>query len=250
MQTSMQGKVVVITGAARGLGRATALAFANAGASLFLVDVLEGRLKESRDEVAALGVACDAFAADLASGADCAEVVRRAVARHGRLDVLCNVAGVFRFHHVRDVTPEEWERIFAVNVRAPFLLSQAAIPHLLASRGNIVNVASSAAFIGEAYCVPYAASKAALVSMTRSMAMEFARQEIRINAVAPGGMNTEIAAGMPMPENADETLLRYFGLRPPSDPDEIAQLILYVASECGRSIHGACLSIDGGVTAG
>ncbi len=139
----------------------------------------------------------------------------------------------------------------AVNMSAPFWLSQAALPHLLERGGNIVNVASSAAFLGEAYLVPYTASKAALVQMTKSMAMEFLKQNVRINAVAPGGMNTAIGANESLPEGADMALLqRFMPVRPMAEPALVADLIVYVASDRAANIHGACLSTDAGITAG
>ena len=139
----------------------------------------------------------------------------------------------------------------AINFHAPFYLSQAAIPHLLKTHGNIVNTASQTASVGSAYLVAYSASKAAVVQMTRSMAMEYTHQPIRINVVAPGSMRTPIGKGVSLPEGADSDLLaRYAGLREPSDPNDVASLIAFVASDHGRAIHGACLNADTGASAG
>jgi NAD(P)-dependent dehydrogenase (short-subunit alcohol dehydrogenase family) len=139
----------------------------------------------------------------------------------------------------------------AVNLSGPFHLSQAAIPHLLTTEGNIVNVASQSATMGTAYIVAYAASKGGLVQMSRSMAMEYMREPIRINVVAPGAMRTDIGEGVTLPDDMDAELLRrYYGIRPASPPDEVAEMIVFVASDRARSIHGAVLHVDGGVTAG
>ena len=139
----------------------------------------------------------------------------------------------------------------AVNLNAPWFLSQAGIPHLLETGGAIVNCASSAAMLGEAYAAAYCASKAGLVNMTKSLAMEYARKPIRINAVAPGGMITNISDGMTFPSEAEMDLIaRYSGLRGQVEVDDVADLIVMLASPAGRSYHGACISIDAGITAG
>ena len=130
-------------------------------------------------------------------------------------------------------------------------MSQAAVPHLLETNGAIVNCASSAAFIGEAYAAAYCASKAGLVNMTKAMAMEYARKPIRINAVAPGGMMTNISNDMQMPEGVEYDLIqRFSGLRGLVEVADVADLIALLASPAGRAYHGACVSIDAGITAG
>ncbi len=193
----MSGKAALVTGAASGLGRATALRLAEAGAQLCLIDVSADGLAETA------GLAGDAevlvHQADLSDAEACAPAVAAAVARFGRLDALCNIAGIIKFANSHEMPRELWDRTIAINLTAPFLLSQAAIPHLLESNGAIVNCASTAAFVGEAYAAAYCASKAGLVQMTKAMAMEYVRKPIRINAVAPGGMMTNIASGMTMP---------------------------------------------------
>jgi NAD(P)-dependent dehydrogenase (short-subunit alcohol dehydrogenase family) len=245
------GRVVLITGGARGLGKACAQIFGARGAALFLVDVLEEELAETRDELEMAGVECATMACDISERQNCVAAVAAAVEIYGRLDVLCNVAATLRFHHVTQVTELDWAKVMAVNLSAPFWFSQAAIPHLLARHGNIVNVTSQAGTIGCAYIVPYAASKGGLLQMTRSMAMEFMDQPIRINAVAPGAMSTEIGKGIVRPEDLDTKLIqRYSGLRPPSDVQSVAELIVFTASGLASALHGACLAADGGVTAG
>lgn len=244
-------RVVLITGAASGLGRASALAFAAEGAAVFAVDLDAKGLDETlrlSDTDGGRIVACNI---DIATPENCRQAVATAVEAFGRLDVLCNIAGIIGFAHATAVTTAAWEKIIAVNLSAPFYLSQAALPHLLEAHGNIVNVASSAAFVGEAYLVPYATTKAGLVHMTRSMAMEYMKQPIRINAIAPGGMMTAMANQINLPEGIDFDLLqRFTGMRTPSQPEEVAELLLYLASDRAKSVHGACFSIDGGITAG
>ena len=245
----MKGKAALVTGAASGLGRATAMKLAEAGADLCIVDVNAERLAET---AALLGDAeVLTHVANLADPDACTGAVAAAVARFGRLDALCNIAGIIRMAHTTEMPREHYLQTIAINLNAPWFLSQAAIPHLLENNGAIVNCCSSAAFIGEAYAAAYCASKAGLMNMTKAMAMEFARKPIRINAVAPGGMMTNISDGMAFPAEAEMDLVaRYSGLRGLVEVDDVADLIAMLASPAGRSYHGACVSIDAGITAG
>jgi NAD(P)-dependent dehydrogenase (short-subunit alcohol dehydrogenase family) len=245
----MNGKFAVVTGAASGLGRATALKLAEAGASLCLVDVHEERLGETHGMISGSEVML--HHANLADPETCKPVIDAAVARFGRLDALCNVAGLIRMTHFEEMSRHDYDLTIAVNLTAPTLLSHAAIPHLIESEGAIVNVASSAAFIGEAYAVAYCASKAGLLGMTKAMAMEYSRKPIRINAVAPGGMMTNISDGMSFPEDAEMDLIaRFSGLRGLVEVDDVADIVALLASPQGRGFHGACVNVDAGITAG
>jgi NAD(P)-dependent dehydrogenase (short-subunit alcohol dehydrogenase family) len=244
----MKGKAALVTGAASGLGRATAVKLAQAGADLCLVDVNQAGLEETLGLAGNQGIA---YSADLTDPKACKTAVEVAVTSFGRLDALCNIAGIIKFANSHEMAEGDYLRTIAINLNAPFFLSQAAIPHLLETNGAIVNCASSAAFIGEAYAAAYCASKAGLVNMTKAMAMEYSRKPIRINAVAPGGMVTNIANGMTMPEGVEYDLIqRFSGMRGTVEVDDVADLITMLASPAGRSYHGACVSIDAGITAG
>ena len=244
----MTGKVALVTGAASGLGRATARKLTETGAKLCLVDVNQAGLEET---AALLATESLIYVADLADRVACKSAVAAAVERFGRLDALCNIAGIIQFANSHEMAGEDYLRTMAINLNAPFFLSQAAIPHLLEQNGAIVNCASSAAFIGEAYAAAYCASKAGLVQMTKAMAMEYVRKPIRINAVAPGGMITNIGNGLKMPEGVEYDLIqRFSGLRGTVEVDDVADLIALLASPAGRGYHGACVSIDAGITAG
>jgi NAD(P)-dependent dehydrogenase (short-subunit alcohol dehydrogenase family) len=248
---SMKGEAALVTGAASGLGRATALKLATAGANLCIVDLNADGLAETEGLLAPSGVEVLVHAADLSDPARCGAAVEAVVARFGRLDALCNVAGIIHLANSHEMPAEQWHRTVAVNLSAPFFLSQAAIPHLLEANGAIVNVASSAAFIGEAYAAAYCATKAGLVNLTRAMAMEYIRKPIRINAVAPGGMVTNIAVNFRPPAGCDfELLKRYSGMRGTVEVEDVADLVACLASDAGRGYHGACISIDAGITAG
>ena len=251
MDGEFAGRVVFITGAARGLGQAAARIFASRGARLFLVDIRHDLLEATRAELAAAGADCRVLATDIGHRANCFQAIEAAMAAFGRLDVLCNVAAIVRFHHTTEAPAADWERILAVNLSAPFFLSQAAIPHLLQTSGNIVNVTSQAGTIGAAYLAAYAASKGGLVQMTKAMAMEYLREPIRINAVSPGTMRTGIGEGVERPDTLDADLMRrYGGIRPRSEPEDVAEMIAFVASDRARGVHGAVLHADSGVTTG
>jgi NAD(P)-dependent dehydrogenase (short-subunit alcohol dehydrogenase family) len=249
--TDMAGKAALVTGAASGLGRSTALALAKAGADVCIVDVNPKGLEETATAVRALGGKALVHAADLSVAENCAPVVEAAIAAFGRLDALCNVAGLIMFTNTPEMKIADWNKTIAVNLSAPFHLSQAAIPHLLEREGAIVNVSSTAAYVGEAYAAAYCASKAGLLQMTKAMAMEYVKKPIRINAVAPGGMMTNIANNLKMPEGVDyELIKRFSGLRGLVEVDDVANMIAYLASPAGRGFHGSCVTMDAGITAG
>jgi NAD(P)-dependent dehydrogenase (short-subunit alcohol dehydrogenase family) len=247
----MKGKATLVTGAASGLGRATAFALGRAGADICVVDMNLAGLGETATQLRALGARVLVHATDLSVPDNSAGAVAAAVAEFGRLDALCNVAGIIVLCNAHEMRVADYERTIAVNLSAPFYLMQAAIPHLLQAQGAVVNVTSSAAFVGEAYAAAYCATKAGLTHMTKALAMEYVHQPIRFNAVAPGGMATNIANTIKMPEGVDYALIKRFsGLRGMVEIDDVADIIAFLASDAGRSYHGACINIDRGITAG
>lgn len=251
IEIDMSGKVALVTGAASGLGRATAIKLAEAGADLCIVDLNAEGLEETKGLLAQTGRDVLVHAADLSDPAQCRDAVEAAAAHFGRLDALCNVAGLIYLANSHDMPEEQWSRTMAVNLTAPFMLSQAALPHLLAAEGAIVNVSSCAAFIGEAYAAAYCATKAGLVNMTKAMAMEYMHHPVRINAVAPGGMMTNIATNFRPPEGANIDLIKRFSpMRGLVEVDEVADMIAMLCSPAGHGYHGACITIDKGVSAG
>lgn len=242
-------KSIIVTGAGSGLGKSVAIGFAREGGKVFMVDMNSTGLAATQKEVESHGGDVKALTIDLGTPQACHKVIEEAIAWAGKLDVLCNIAGIVRVGKVADVSAEEWQLLVNANMAAPFWLSQAAIPHLIASNGNIVNCLSQSAHKGSAYVVPYSMTKGAVKMMTKSMALEFINEPIRINAVSPGTMQTGMAA-TEFPEDMDMSLfLRYSGIRPATMPEDVASMFLYVASDDARSIHGAILCVDGGTTA-
>jgi NAD(P)-dependent dehydrogenase (short-subunit alcohol dehydrogenase family) len=248
MADRFEGKVALVTGAASGMGRATAVRLSSEGASVFGVDVNETGLKETAD------LCAGPFASrvtDIRSRDECHAAVSECVEHFGGLDVLTNVAGVLRLGHVPDVTEEEFRLVFDVNVGGTYWMCQAAIPHLVERRGNIVNVASNAGLMGAAYTTVYGASKAAVVNLTRCLAMEFVKAPIRVNAVAPGGVDTPMTAASPLPDDVDWKLVApYMGFRDMGKPEALAAVIAFVASDEASQMHGSIVSADSGLTAG
>jgi NAD(P)-dependent dehydrogenase (short-subunit alcohol dehydrogenase family) len=247
----MSGKAALVTGAGGGLGQAAAIALAEAGADVCIVDVKAEGLAETAARIEGLGRKALMHAADLSIAENCTTSVSAAVAAFGRLDALCNVAGVLKLANSHEMALEDWNFVMAVNLTAPFLLSKAAIPHLLETAGAIVNVTSLAAHIGEAYAAAYCASKAGLMQMTKAMAMEYMKSHIRINAISPGGMATPIGASFIPPEGADPQLLaRFRPIRGLVEVADMANMIAYLASDASVGFHGAVINMDKGITAG
>lgn len=250
--SDMAGRVALVTGAAAGLGRATALRLAEVGADIALVDISQAGLDETAQMIHATGRRALVLPLDLADRVNCRAAVDRAVAEFGRLDALCNVAGVMLPGPSGDMPDAEWDLTLAVNLSAPFFLFRAALPHLLEAKGAVVNVTSCAAFQGQAYFAAYCATKAGLTNMTKALAMEFMHQPIRINAVAPGGMMTGLTAGMARLKDGDRSLIsRIASARPElCEIEDVAECVAFLATDAARGYHGSCIQIDAGVTAG
>ncbi|CAN7368042.1 SDR family NAD(P)-dependent oxidoreductase [Phenylobacterium sp. LjRoot219] len=248
--SDMKGRAALVTGAAGGLGAATALRLAQAGADVCLVDIDAARLEETAAAARAHGVKALVRATDLSERENCTAAVTAAVEAFGRLDALCNVAAILITEHAADMPAASWEKTLAVNLSAPFYLIQAAIPHLLEADGAVVNVTSCAAHKAQAYSAAYCATKAGLSHMTKALAMEFMHKPIRFNAVAPGGMMTNIARNMRLPEDFDRALFgRVNPLRGLVEVDEVAELVAFLATPASAAYHGASINIDKGITA-
>jgi NAD(P)-dependent dehydrogenase (short-subunit alcohol dehydrogenase family) len=248
--SDMTGKAALVTGAADGLGRAAAVRLAELGADVAVVDINGAGLAETAKAVEAHGRKALVLEMNLAERANCAAAVEQAVGAFGRLDALCNVAGVMHPAATTDMTDDAWDLTMRVNLEAPFFLIRAALPHLLEAEGAIVNVTSCAAYQGQAYFAAYCATKAGLNHMTKALAMEYIKSPIRINAVAPGGMITKLTHGMAAVMDKDPELLSRMGsLRGVCEVEDVAEAVVFLATPAARAFHGACLNVDAGVTA-
>ena len=240
------GKIGFITGAGSGIGRAVTVRIVEEGGTVFAVDISDTALKEIADLV---GENVHINVADVGDPDACARALANCIGVFGRLDVLGNVAGIYRAAHTPEMAREEYRRVMSVNLDGPFYLCQTAIPHLLEAGGNIVNIASNSGIQGVPYSAAYSASKGGIIQLTRSLAVEFLKTALRVNAIAPAGTNTNIAISAGFPPDMDPDLSsRMAGLRGMAEPGEVAGLFAYLASDEARSVTGAVYTIDNGIT--
>jgi meso-butanediol dehydrogenase/(S,S)-butanediol dehydrogenase/diacetyl reductase len=250
-EARFEGKAALITGAGSGIGRAVTLRLAAEGGDVLAHDLNGDALAETAKLAADAGSTITTRTGDISSRDECMATVAAAVDQFGGLDVLGNVAGIARAEHFPEVEERAYRQMMGVNVDGCFFLAQAAIPHLLERSGNIVNIASNAGLMGQAYTVAYCMTKGAIVQFTRALAMEYAKAPLRVNAIAPGGVDTALSRNFEIPDGLDfELMARYTGFRSMGSADDIAAMFALVASDEGRSIHGAILSVDRGITAG
>lgn len=243
--------MVLISGAGGGIGRATARRLAAEGGRILAADVNEGALADTVTGLQAEGFDARGFPLDVSDAGACRAAVAACLDHFGRLDVLCNIAGIILWRRVTDMTEAEWQRILAVNLSGVFYLTQAALPALLESGGVVLNMSSAAGLVGQAYTSAYAMTKAGVLSFTKSLAVEYAKEGLRSVALCPGGVITDMARSVELPEGADMALFqKLMPLVPPARPEEIAGAVAYLASDEARFVNGAALSIDGAQTAG
>jgi meso-butanediol dehydrogenase / (S,S)-butanediol dehydrogenase / diacetyl reductase len=241
------GKVAVLTGAASGIGRATAVRFAAEGASVVAADVSTDGLAQTATLVREAGGTVTTVHGDVSDPASVEAIVASSIEAHGHIDVLGNIAGILRFANFADTTLDEWNRILAVNLTGTFLMCRTAMPHLLESGGNIVNISSTAALAGQPWAAAYSASKGGIMSLSFNLAVEFGRRGVRTNVVAPGSVETPIQDEFFFPEGADTSLVhRVMALDKPRGPEHIASVIAFVASDDGAHMNGSVIRCDGG----
>ncbi len=242
MSESATPRVVVITGAASGIGHATAALFRDLGDVVFGLDIAP-TVPEG-----VTYVECN-----VAQRASVEAAIATCVAEHGRIDVLANIAGVVQFGRFETITDEEWDRVQAIDLKGPFLVMRAALPHVKACGGNIVNVSSVAGNKVQPYATAYVAAKGGLTAMTKALALELAPDGVRVNAVCPGSVDTPIIAEVAarFPDDLDPRVMDRLMAMLPGDsitPAELGSSIVYLASKEARMLSGAVLAFDGAMT--
>jgi NAD(P)-dependent dehydrogenase (short-subunit alcohol dehydrogenase family) len=245
-----EGKVAFVTGAAGGIGRATAIRLASEGASLYIVDVATEPLEETVKLCEQSGAKVVSARCDVSSEEDVQSNIAACVEHFGRLDTLCNIAGILLLDHFTKITADQFRRVLEVNLVGTFMLCQAALPHLLESKGCIVNTSSTSALAGMPYGAAYGTSKGGVSALTRTLAVEYGRKGLRCNAVNPGSILTAMAGPDVVPEDANMHLIaRAQPLDKPRGPEVIASVIAMLASEDGVHINGEEIRVDGGTLA-
>jgi NAD(P)-dependent dehydrogenase (short-subunit alcohol dehydrogenase family) len=249
-----KGKGVIITGGASGIGKATAERFLEEGAKVAILDVSKKNAEAALKELKKKGFTPLILTGDVAKSSDVKKMVRTAKAKMGRIDVLFNNAGILVEGTVEDVTEKDWDRIMAVNVKGVFLMSKEVVPIMLKQRkGAIVNNASCSGLVGDRNAIAYNTSKGAVVLMTKCMALDYAKKNIRVNCVCPGEIDTPMfrqearARKMPVEEYRKE-LCEYHPIGRLGVPSEVANAVLFLASDQASFITGAAFSVDGGYT--
>ncbi len=245
-----ENKVVLITGAASGIGRAATERIASEHGRVFCVDVAGDSLGEVVARIDELGGEGAHRACDVSNVEDCRATVSACIERFGRLDSLVNMAGIIRMGHSESFPVETWQQVLDVNLSGTFYMCQAAIPHLLEANGNIVNAASSICFRATPYAAAYAASKGGILTMSRMLAVEYGKRGLRVNSVAPGSIDTPMAAPPGFPEDADFKIIqRSMALTGQAGPEVIAAAIAYLASDDAHHVNGEHILVDGATTA-
>jgi NAD(P)-dependent dehydrogenase (short-subunit alcohol dehydrogenase family) len=253
----LQGHVAIVTGAGRGIGRATALELARMGADIVVAEIDGAGADGTAAQVKGLGRRVSVVRTDVTSRADLQAMAERTLAEFGRIDVLVNNAGIYRAALPVDVTEEHWDAIMGINARGVFFASQAVLPAMVAQkRGNIVSLASMAAKVGSRNNLPYNASKAAVVSITKSLALVHAADGIRVNCVCPGFVETDMWTVVAREQGALEGLtaedftkqrLAQVPLGRMERPEDVANVIGFLVSSKAAYMTGQAINVTGGV---
>ena len=247
----VNNKIALITGAAAGIGRATALKFASEGAKVVASDVNVNGGEETVDLIKKAGGEAIFVKSDISQSADVKAMVAKTVETYGRLDCACNIAGILgKSAPLIEQTEEDFDRVIAVNQRGTFLCLQAEIEQMLKNGGGtIANVASIAGLVGSAGISPYVSSKHAVTGLTKNAALEYAQQGIRVNAVCPGGVDTDMVRDFLSEEFTMEMMGAMHPIGRMGQPEEIAELMVWLCSDRSSFMTGSIIPIDGGFVA-
>ena len=245
-----EDRVALVSGAASGIGRATAIRLASEGASVLCVDLQPEALEETVKSCTEAGSQVESSLCDVSDPAAIEALIQQGIDHFGKLDVLCNIAGILRMDHTHELELEAWNKVLQVNLTGTFLMCKAALPHLIESSGNIVNTSSTSALAGLPYGAAYASSKGGVKALTRAIAVEYAKRGVRANSVCPGSVTTGMTTRSMLPEGMDFSLMqRLMPLDEPRGPETVAGVIAMLASADGAHINGEEIRVDGGTLA-
>lgn len=238
----LEGQIAIVTGGGGGIGKATCLAFAREGADIVIPEVNIANAEAAASEIQALSRKCEVIETDVSNGDSVRKMVHQTLNEFGRIDILVNNAGIFSYTRIDACTEEEWDRMMAVNLKGPFLCSQAVMETMKAQRsGRIINLGSLAGQVGGIVAsAPYSASKAGVMCLTKSLARVLGEYGITVNSIAPGIAATEMAKNHP-------DMRSQIPLGRVADASEVASAILFLASDEGRYLTGATLDVNGGI---
>lgn len=244
----LQDKVAIITGAGSGFGKETSKLFAREGAKIICVDLNIETAKETAEEIAAAGGNAIALQADVSNEEDVANFIKKAIDEYGKIDILFNNAGIFVPGNVEEASFEDFKKSMSVNIDAVFLSTKYAMPHLKKTKGNIINTASAGGIIGFGGAIGYATSKGAVISFTRAVAVDFAQDGVRCNAIAPGTGVTGMTEELLENSSIAEAFLAPIPLKRFGQVNDVANAALFLASDDASYITGHALPVDGGWT--
>ena len=240
-------KVVLVTGAGSGIGKAAAVRLAAEGGSVFCIDLNRESVEATAAEITAVGGEATAQVCDVGSEASVNDSVSACVDRYGSLHALVNMAGILRFDDTQELQTAHWQKVIDINLTGTMFLCRAVLPHLIATKGSIVNAASTAALSGLPCGLAYSASKGGVLAMTRSIAVEYAKRGVRANCICPGDINTGMTDAIDFPKTMDfELMPRIMSLSGAKAPDVVAGVIAMLVSEDGIHITGEDIRVDGG----
>jgi len=242
----LKNRTAVVTGGARGIGRSIAEELARGGADIIIVDLVEDSAKATASEIAATGVKAVGIAANVAKTEDVKRMVGEAIKLNGKIDILVNNAGITRDSLLIRMKDEDWNAVIEVNLKSVFLVTRELITHMMKARyGRIVNIASVIGLMGNVGQANYAASKAGIIGLTKSLAKEFAGRKITVNAIAPGYIQTDMTAKL-TPE-VIEKMKALIPLNRLGEPSDVARAVRFLLSDEASYITGQILTVDGGM---